>query len=210
MATGLEKMLQQILEEANAIAKEKTDAAKAEAESIMAEAQKAASAVESENEAKIAALEHSSNEKANSSAQLKRRQVFLAMRQEIITDILNQAQQKLISMKTEEYFAYIEKMLKKYAQAKSGEICFNAKDLKRMPAEFETVIAQAAKQNGGELTLSRQPVSITGGFILTYGGIEENCSVEAMFHTQKEMLADEINKFMFDNKKDAKQAVSSH
>ncbi|MGN0298228.1 MAG: V-type ATP synthase subunit E [Lachnospiraceae bacterium] len=197
MATGLEKMLQQILDEANETAKKKVAEAKAEADSIMAEANKAAAVLDAENQNKMAAVAVSSREKANSSAQLKRRQVLLKTKQEIINDILRQAQQAFTSMETEEYFSYIEKMLKKYTQAKNGEICFNTKDLQRMPANFSSIIEKIARENGGKLIISENSVNILGGFVLVYGGIEENCSIEAMFHTQREMLADKLNRFLF-------------
>lgn len=197
MATGLEKMLQQILDEANESAKEILDQAKTQSDAILAQARASADGVEAENEAKMAAIVAASEEKAISSAQLKKRQVYLAAKQEIIGDILEKAQQTLVSMDKEKYFAYIEKMLDKYAQPKDGIICLNERDLKRMPTDFERVIAACAKKNGGTLALSKESVAISGGFLLIYGGIEENCSFEAMFHTKREMLADEINRFLF-------------
>ena len=36
-----------------------------------------------------------------------------------------------------------------------------------------------------------------GGFVLVYGGIEENCSFEAMFAAQREKLQDQVHAFLF-------------
>ena len=44
---------------------------------------------------------------------------------------------------------------------------------------------------------SNKASDIDGGFILIYGGIEENCSLAAMFHAQKEEMADKLNSLLF-------------
>ena len=48
-------------------------------------------------------------------------------------------------------------------------IYFSAADLERMPADFEKKIEAAAQENGGSLTLQKEPKEIPDGFILVYG-----------------------------------------
>ena len=88
-------------------------------------------------------------------------------------------------------------MLKKYAQPGEGEICFNERDLNRLPEGFEETISEIACAKGGSLTLSRTPCGIGGGFILVYGGIEENCSFDSVFADEKERLQDRIHEMLF-------------
>ena len=88
-------------------------------------------------------------------------------------------------------FSVLEKMIKRYSTGQSGEIRFSETDLSRMPAAFEKTISESG------LTLSKEPVSINGGFILDYGEIEENCRFEALIHASKETLQDKIGQILF-------------
>ena len=62
---------------------------------------------------------------------------------------------------------------------------------------FDKKIAAAAQKKGGVLALSSQTCEIDGGFLLVYGGIEENCSFAAMFAAEKESLQDKVHTLMF-------------
>ena len=66
-----------------------------------------------------------------------------------------------------------------------------------MPAGFETEIQETAKSKGGTLTLSKEPKEMTGGFILVYGGIEENCTMKAMFDARRDELSDHVHGLLF-------------
>ena len=46
---------------------------------------------------------------------------------------------------------------------------------------------------GGSLTVSPEAAPIDNGFILKYGGIEENCSLRALFSSMKDQLQDKVN-----------------
>ena len=39
--------------------------------------------------------------------------------------------------------------------------------------------------------------NIDNGFILTYGGIEENCTIRAMFDAKRDELADSVYRMLF-------------
>ena len=76
-------------------------------------------------------------ERIKSSAELKKRQAVLLAKQQVITEMLEQAYEALLKKEGEEYFALIGKMLDKYVLPKTGEIYFSEKDLDRMPQGFE-------------------------------------------------------------------------
>ena len=42
--------------------------------------------------------------------------------------------------------------------------------------------------------VSKEPKDMDGGFVLVYGGIEENCTIRAMFHTKQDELSDVVQK----------------
>lgn len=194
---NIDKIVEEILSEARKTAAEKKDAAKAEAAEIISSAEEECKKLEAEMTAKAEQDKKNASDRAKSSAQLKKRQMLLNARQEIISDVLDKAYNSIFALDDKTYFQMLEKMLKKYSLAKDGEIYFSKKDLDRMPAGFEDIISNAAKENGGSLKLSKESKPIDGGFILVYGGVEENCSIQTMFHTEREYLADKVYQTLF-------------
>lgn len=195
--TGLEKMQSQILDEARRSADEILEQARREAQETREEAEKKAQAESSRILGKTQTELKNIQERTISSCALQRRQILLEAKQEIIAQILEKAYHTLIEADEDTYFRIIRKMLGKYAAGQAGEICFSERDLKRMPEGFEKEIQEIAEKNGGTLVLSKEPRKISGGFVLVYGGIEENCSFRAMFHTRKDELSDEVHKILF-------------
>ncbi len=190
-----------IIKEIIAQAKETADAniadAKNKAEAITAEAEADCNKLSADFAAKNEAAKKASAERAKSSAEQQKRQAILKAKQEIITTILDKTHAKILAMDDITYFAFIEKLMAKYSLPKDGEVYFSKKDLQRLPSGFEKKIADIAKTNGGSLTLSSETKNIDGGFILSYGGIEENCSIAALFHSNKEVLADKVHELLF-------------
>lgn len=195
--TGLEKIISRIQEEAEASAAQKLDAARAEADRIVAEAKAACEAEDAEASEKIDAMKTSIDSRTASSAEQSRRITLLQAKQEIIAEILEEALKKLREEDTEHYFLTMEKILKAYALPENGEIYFPAADLKRMPAGFEKKIQAAAKEKGGSLTLGKEPGKIEDGFLLVYGGVEENCTLKALMDAKKDSLQDKVNEILF-------------
>lgn len=195
--TGLEKMKSQILEEAEGSAKEILDNAKKEAEKIKAEAKERAQAecghISEKLETELKILE----ERTVSSCDLQRRKAFLKAKQEVISEVIDKAYDTLLHAGDVEYFDMIRKMLHKFVLPQEGEICFSEEDLKRMPQGFEEEIKAIANEKGGTLVLSKATRNVCGGFVLVYGGIEENCTFKAMFNSQRDALSDKVHALLF-------------
>lgn len=136
-------------------------------------------------------------ELAGLAAQQKRRQAALSAKQEVIGEIINEAYERLLNLEDEKYFAVIKKMLEDNVLSEKGEIIFSARDRQRMPKDFEDVIKNVALEKGGELVMSDEIRSIDGGFVLVYGGIEENCTFKAMLEVSREELHDMVNGKLF-------------
>lgn len=195
--TGLEKMISQIVEEADTEAKGREDAARAEADKITSEAKAEAEKLGADILAQSEADAANYLERIKSSADLQRRTQILRAKQEVISSVLEKAYEALSKMDAEAYFAMIRKMLEKYALAEKGEIYFSAGDLERLPSGFEKEISAIAEKKGGSLTLQKDGRAIENGFILVYGGIEENCTFRALFNTQRDDLQDKIHQELF-------------
>lgn len=194
---GLEKIMSQILEEANGEASEIINKAQEEANAILAKADAECKKMEDESVEKEKARQLAHEERLKSSAQLKKRQVVLLAKQQIISDMLERAYEALLQQDIESYFVLIKKMLEKFTLAKAGQIYFSDRDLKRMPSGFEAEIEKIASEKDGSLTLVKEAKAIDGGFILVYGGIEENCSFKALLNEKKEELADKVQRLLF-------------
>ena len=195
--TGLEKIISRIQEEAKAAAEEKIQAARDEAARILAEAEKDCAAAAEDAERQAALLKAAAGSRAASSAEQARKLTLLRTKQEIIAEILEEASARLRGGDAESYFLTMEKILKEYALPEDGEIWFSAADLERMPAGFEKKIQAAAKEKGGSLKLRKEPKDIRDGFVLVYGGVEENCTLQALAEAKRDVLQDKVNEIMF-------------
>ena len=195
--TGLEKMKSQILEEAKAAADQQISEAKAQAEQILeeakAEALKSVESISQKSEHDVANYK----ERVASSIDLQKRNKILQAKQDMIRNVLDKSLETLESMEADEYFEVVIKLIEKYALAEEGEICFGKADLDRMPANFRERVEKAAAAKGGKLTLSEEVREIKNGFVLVYGGIEENCTLRAIFDAKRDELADKIHRLLF-------------
>ena len=66
-----------------------------------------------------------------------------------------------------------------------------------MPAGFREEIKEPGTEKGWCAGNSGETRNIDGGFILIYGGIEENCSIDAMFAEKRDELLDQVRKILF-------------
>ena len=195
--TGLEKMVSQILEEADASAAVTISDAEKKAAEILDEAGKKADEIRQQREEQSRAKVKSYDERTASAADMKRRTAVLAARQELIGSVIADACERVKNLDEEKYFEILKNMVGKYLLPKDGEICFSRKDLERMPADFREEIRSMAEKKGGALEFSGEARNIDGGFILVYGGIEENCSIDAVFAEKRDELMDQVRKILF-------------
>ena len=195
--SGLDKMKSRILEEADHSAKEIMDKANAQAEALVkaAEEEAKAEAVKISEKAKRDADDYA--KRVESSVDMRRKQAYLAAKQEVISHVLQSAYDTVMNLDVKEYFDMLEKLLEKYVLPEEGVICFSDQDLKRMPEGFSGKIKTIAANKGGSLTLSNEARDIDGGFLLVYGGIEENCTIKAVFDAKREELSDQVNRLLF-------------
>ena len=195
--TGLEKIINQIQEDARRDAGAVIAQAKENADEILtqarADAQKLQEEILKKSEKDIANY----RKRAQSSADLKKRTAILKAKQDTISHMLEKAYEKVCSEDTKTYFDRIERMIRAYAQPAAGVICFSQQDLDRMPKDFSDRIQAAAESVKGSLTLSEKGIRIDNGFVLSYGGIEENCTLRAVFDMKKDDLTDKVHEMLF-------------
>lgn len=195
--TGLDNILSQIeleAKQAEAQILEKADAACTE---ILAQAESACKEIEAEGSRAAADAQRDILDRSESGSQMQRKNRILAAKQEMIAQVIVKAQDKLLAMPGSDYFVLLLKWVRKYVQSGDGILSLSASDIARMPAYFPGKLAEIAEEKGGTLVVSDKPAAISGGFILAYGGIEENCSFEALFEAEKERLQDAVRAKLF-------------
>lgn len=195
--SGLDKMKSQILEEANQSAELKLADANARAEELKKKAQAEADAQVARISDKAKADVERYAQRTESSSEMQRKQAILRAKQEVIASVLEKAYDRILNLETEAYFEMIRKMLEEFVLPEKGEIYFSADALSKMPAGFEEEIEKTAARKGGTLTLSKETKEMKGGFILVYGGIEENCTIKALFDAKRDELSDKVNSVIF-------------
>ena len=90
------------------------------------------------------------------------------------------------------------RLLEAYILPQEGEIYFSVKDLENMPVGFGKEIEEIALAKGGKLTVAGAGRdNIDNGFILAYGGIEENCTIRAIFDAKRDELSDIVHRLLF-------------
>lgn len=196
--TGLDKILKHIEEDAAASVQAILDKAKEEADGIMAagreEGQRRCEDIRKQSELEIKSIKS----RGHSAVLLQEKKLILEAKQQIISDIIQKAQDLFLNQSDEEYFNTIKKMIIKYALPQEGTILFSKKDYNRLPEQFENKInVNLMDTIGGTLTISEETIDINGGFILKYGNIEENCSFDALFFAAKENLQDKVREVLF-------------
>lgn len=195
--SGLDKMKARILEEARQSAAEILEKAENDAEAVRESAREAAEreAAESRKRAEREAAEY--EKRMQASMDMRRKQAYLEAKQAAIHEVIQTAYEKVLNLDSEAYFSLLEKMLNKHVLPREGVICFSKRDLERMPEGFSGKVRTAAAEKGGTLVLSPEPAEIDGGFLLIYGGIEENCGIKAIFDSEKDELSDQVNRMLF-------------
>ena len=187
--SSLEKILAEIKTEATAEAELTISAAHTRAGEILAAAR-----AEADAKAKTAkaATEKKKSEIAQSNVSaiaLQRRQHILAQKRMLLDETLSKAKEALHKLPDSEYFALLLKLARKNVHSGEGVLILNAKDRDRLPADFQAQL-EAALPADCKLTVSTQNRSIDGGFVLTYGDVEENCSFAAIFDTRADEFSD--------------------
>ena len=188
---GLDKIIAEIAQDAKAAAEQRKGEAQAAASRALDRAREEAKAIEADA-AQRAELEYKRIvARAHSTGEITKKSVLLREKQRIIDEILQDAHVRLVGLDDGAYFDFMCRLLDKYATEGKGEILLSPRDKNRVTAEFK------AAAEGKGLTISEQTRDIDGGFVLSYGSIEENCSIDALMESERDRLHDVVKGFLF-------------
>ena len=136
------------------------------------------------------------DEKARNGAELLEKKIKLQVKNEIITEIIENAKTALKGLSDKEYFAIIEELIIANVSKGEGVLKFSSQDLERLPKDFEKTI-NAKLTDGKTVKVSDMPLDIQGGVVLSYEDIEENCSFDALIETNIDTIRDKLNTEIF-------------
>ena len=192
---GLDSIIEKIQKTSENTCDSILNDAKKKADDILA-----ASAAESDAEAAKIAEETKCKAKeiidsAVSGAELEGKKEILSAKIDIINDVIDTVSNTLKGLPDEEYFSSLYALAVRYARPEDGVLYLSAKDLARKPADFEKTLNTLIKE--GSIKVSDEPRDIDGGFVLSYGGIEIDCTFDALIVESQDDIKDELARMLF-------------
>lgn len=192
--SGIDKIIQEIESNAERSCESVIGQARQKADKILSDAQNEAKKIVDSGKDTTALHVADIKKRGESAADLEEKRVMLSTKQQIISQMLQTGLNNAKNLPVDEYFSLILQMIGKYSLPEDGSILFGENDLKRFPDGFMTEVNNASK---GKITLSDRSAAIDAGFILQYGGIEQNCSFDAIFASEAENLSDRAGRLLF-------------
>lgn len=197
---GAEKIKERILTDAKRVHDKILDEAKVQAKSIIAEAEKEAfqkTTLITEKAKEEAVLIKQRYQAAES---MEDRKNLLQVRQECIDEAFDLALKKLSNMPEDKYKLFIEGIILRIIKNEDGIIVFNERDKKRLGEGFISEINEKLKAKGlsAALSMAKDSLNTSGGFILRYGDLEINCTLEIILNMQRPNMESKVAKILFD------------
>lgn len=191
---GIDKIIQRIEADAQTEIDRILNAAKDQAEEIAELYQGRADAEAAELKARNEKTAAEREDRLVSSAQMEVRKTALAAKQQMLEKAYTQALDKLCSMPDAQYIETVAALLVQAAPKGTGKVIF-------APAEKERIgkaaVEMANEKLGGQLTVAEETRPIRGGFILSDGKVEVNCSFDTLVRLQKNETAGAVAKILF-------------
>ena len=192
---GIEKITQRIETDTQAEIDRILGDAGAEADDITDRYQAQANNEAAELAAKNQKAAAEREERLVSTAQMEARKVGLAAKQEMVEKAYALALEKLCSMPDEKYVQTVADLLVQAAPNGRGAVIFAPAERERIGEA--AVRAANEKLHGGKLTLAEETRPLKGGFILSDGKVEVNCSFDTLVRLQKAETAGAAAKKLF-------------
>ncbi|MBS7365368.1 MAG: V-type ATP synthase subunit E [Oscillospiraceae bacterium] len=185
--------------------------AREQAKAIIAEAEAKCAEIRKENEKKAQERYlqlirngtkdcESGLERRKSAAEMDAKKSVLALKQDCVAEAFDMAKRRLADMPEDSYVGFLASLAASAAADGSGEIVLSARDRERCgKAVLERAnAALAAKGLTPALTLAADSREISGGLILRQGGVEVNCSIEALVEALKGPMTADVARTLFE------------
>lgn len=185
-----EQVVERILSDAKAEADEIVQAARGQAEQILADAAARCDALKRETEADVAAYRQAAMEKKQAAARLESAKIVLREKRKVIDYIYAQALSRLRSLEKEDALRLAERLLTAYAE--TGDEIFFAENYR---FEQEVLALPVAKEK--QLKAGGERLAIDGGFCLKGKVSDKNLSYSALLAADREEFQAAVAKDIF-------------
>lgn len=197
---GTEKIIAHIRADGDAQAKKIIDEASKQAEELRAESFKAALA---EYEKLMQAGNAECEDILSGSrriAEMEAKKSVLSVKQEMVASAFDAARSEIVNMPRDKYTQFLARMAADAASTGEEEILLNESDRKELGKAVCKAANELLSAKGvpGRLILSEDTADICGGVIIRCGGIETNCSIDALIRQCRSGLSTEVAAVLFE------------
>ena len=194
---GIEKIIDRISGDAQREVDDVLAQARAEADKILSQyqAQAQAEADDILTRGEKAAVER--GERLASVAQLECRKDVLRAKQEVIEEAFQLAMDKLTQLPQEAYVSLLADLAVEASSKGNEKLIFSVADRARV-GKAVVVAANEKLGDKGQLTLAQETRPMQGGFILSDGAVEVNCTFETLVRLQRGTLSTQVADVLFD------------
>ncbi len=189
--SGLDKIAETIKKEAQAKADKIIAQAQAKAGDIAKKAAAEMDEYKKSYQETISREAQAVRERYAADGRQARKQALLKARSMVIEDTIAKAKDSIKNLPDGEYFDFLLNICLKNAQSGQGELYFAQADLDRLPGDFMQRCNAGIAD--GSLELAGGTPGMENGFIIKYGNIEQNCSIDSIFESKRNLLWDTAN-----------------
>jgi len=132
-------------------------------------------------------------ERLASAAQMEAKKLRLAAKQEALSEAFALALTRLRELPQERQTEFLVRMAHEAAPRGIGELIFSAEDR----TLGMRVVEEANRRYDAFFTLSAETRPLQGGFILSQGDVEVNCSYEALLRLKRDAMEHEVAGLLF-------------
>lgn len=192
--TGIEKIIDRILGDAQAEVDATLSQAKAQADEITAKYTAQAEREYKDLTAKgaVAAAERESH--LNSSAQMEAKKLMLFAKQEMLDKAFEEALRQLNSLPDDQMTALLAKLAQRASTTGTEQIILSGAVKDRLG---NAVVAKANKEGNLHLTLSQQSGPFQGGLLLSDGDVEVNCTFDTLVRLTRGEISGQVAQALF-------------
>lgn len=197
---ALEDILRKITGEAQAQAQEVLRSAQAERARLVAEAGLRAKASVEKIEAAGKSAADEARRKELSTASVEVRRTLLSAKQEVLTQVFEQALDSLSALPEAEYRTMLARLAAGAAATGAEQVVVSPRDRQLLGDEFLALANEGLAARGlpGRLSYAAGTRNLRGGLILTSGEIEINCSFERTLASLRDDLEPLIAAMLFE------------
>ncbi len=196
---SLEHILSEILKEGEEEKLNIIREAREKADNILAKTKEEIEEYKKREEEKIKKEAEAVKERLITSFELEKDKEILTAKKKALDQVFEKLTEKIISLPKDQYFAFLSKLILKYAQTGEEFLYLSERDRKLIDKEFLNTINQELKKRGkaGKIEVAQESVPISGGVILGKENVKINASLELILEDIRERWEKEVGQILF-------------